>query len=71
MKFTGTIEQILFKLKFTDFDKTKQYDLEIKEHKNKRSLNANYYAWSLINQISEKMNISSIEIYRKYVKAIS
>lgn len=71
MKFTGTIEQILFKLKFTDFDKTKQYDLEIKEHKNKRSLNANSYAWSLINQISEKMNISSIEIYRKYVKDLS
>ena len=71
MTYTGTIEQILFKLKFTYFDKEKQYDLEIKEHKNKRSLNANSYAWSLINQISEKMNISSIEIYRKYVKDLS
>ena len=71
MKFTGTIDQIMFKLKSTYFDKEKQYDLDVKEHKNKRSLNCNAYAWSLINQISEKMNISSIEIYRKYVKDLS
>ena len=71
MQYTGTIEQIQIKLKFTDLDKTKKYDISITEHKNKRSLNCNNYAWKLINDLSDKMNISSIEIYRNYVKELS
>lgn len=71
MQYTGTLEQIQVKLKFTDLDKTKQYDLNLTEHKNKRSLNCNAYAWSLINQLSEKINLSSTEIYRNYVKELS
>lgn len=71
MQYTGTIEELLVKLKFTDLDKTKKYDISITEHKEKRSLNCNNYAWKLINDLSDKMNISSIEIYRNYVKELS
>src|SRR5574344_2603174 len=71
MQYTGTIDQIQVKLKFTDLDKTKKYDISITEHKEKRSLNCNNYAWKLINNLSDKMNISSIEIYRNYVKELS
>jgi hypothetical protein len=71
MQYTGTIEQILIKLKFSDLDKTKKYDLKITEFKKKRSLNCNSYAWLLIDQLSEKVGLSSVEIYRKYVKELS
>lgn len=55
----GTIEQIiqyLFKQ-----DKTKKY--ELKEYKEKRSLDANGYMWLLIQKLSEKLNITKEEIY--------
>lgn len=42
-------------------DRDKVY--EIKEKKNKRSLNANAYAWVLITQIAEKINSSKEEVY--------
>ena len=71
MQYTGTIDQILVKIKFTDLDKTKVYDINITEHKEKRSNNCNSYAWTLLNQLSDKMNIPSIEIYRNYVHDLS
>jgi hypothetical protein len=71
MQYTGTIEQIQVKLKFIDLDKTKIYDINITEHKNKRSTNCNSYAWTLLNQLSDKMNIPSIEIYKNYVHDLS
>lgn len=60
----GTIEQIiqyLFKQ-----DKTKQY--EVKEYKEKRSLNANNYAWKLITEIANIMRISKEEVYIEMLK---
>lgn len=36
---------------------------EIKEHKEKRSLNANAYAWSLIGKIADTLRISKDECY--------
>lgn len=60
----GNIEQIiqyLFKQ-----DKTKQY--EVKEYKEKRSLNANNYAWKLITEIANVMKISKEEVYIEMLK---
>lgn len=60
----GTIEQIiqyLFKQ-----DKTKLY--EVKEHKEKRSLNANNYAWKLITEIANVMRLSKEEVYIEMLK---
>lgn len=71
MQYSGTINQIMTKLKFTGFDKEKVYDIEITEHKNKRSLNANSYAWSLLTQLSQNMNIPKEELYKRYVKELN
>ena len=71
MQYTGTIDQILVKLKFTELDKTKKYDMNLTEHKNRRSLNANSYAWKMINELSENMGISSIILYKNYVYDLS
>lgn len=39
-------------------------DYEIKQHKPKRSLDANGYAWALIGQISNAVNVPSVDVYR-------
>ena len=44
------------------------YDIEIKKHTEKRSLDANAYAWVLIGKLAKKLNIASKEIYREYIK---
>ncbi len=39
------------------------YDLEIKEHRKKRSLDANAYAWVLIHKLAEAERITPEEVY--------
>ena len=41
---------------------------DIIPHKDKRSLNANAYAWVLIDKIAEKMKMQPIEVYRNAIK---
>lgn len=41
---------------------------EIKEHKEKRSLTANAYAWSLIGKIADALRTSKDETYRTMLK---
>ncbi len=50
--------------------KEKLYDLEVKEHKKKRSQDANAYAWVLINKLAEVLRITPIEIYRQAVQNV-
>ena len=62
----GTIEQIiqyLFKQ-----DKTKKY--EIKEYKEKRSLDANAYAWVLLGKLQDKLHIPKEDIYKDAIRLI-
>lgn len=47
-------------------DKEKQF--EIKEHKQKRSLNANAYCWTLIGKIAEKIGNTKEDVYREYIR---
>lgn len=61
---TGNAEEII-KWLFTQ-DREKQFD--ISEHKEKRSLNANAYAWSLIGKIADAMRIPKDEAYLKALK---
>lgn len=66
MTFTGTkteIQQFLFKL-----DKETIYDLKIDKHKKKRSLDANNYAWHLINEIANNLRLSKEEVYLQMLK---
>lgn len=41
--------------RFVEFMKDKLYDAELKEHREKRSLDANAYAWELITNIAETL----------------
>lgn len=59
---TGNINQIINYLLQQD-DRNKLYVID--EYKEKRSLNANNYAWLLITQIANKLNISKEECYLK------
>ena len=51
--------------------KDKLYDLVVKEHQKKRSLDANAYAWVLINKIADALRITPIEIYRQAIQNVS
>jgi hypothetical protein len=50
-------------------DKDKQFT--VKEHKEKRSLNANNYYWQLVNQIANKLHISKEEVHERMIKRYS
>lgn len=52
------------------YDKDKKWMLEIKEKKEKRSLDANSYCWALIDKLSEYTGISKVEIYKSAIKDI-
>lgn len=52
------------------FVMTKQnrlYDLEIKQHREKRSLDANAFCWLLLGKLSAVLQIPPKEIYRQYI----
>lgn len=66
MTFTGTkqeIQQFLYKL-----DKDIIYDIKIDKHRNKRSLDANNYAWALITEIANVLRLSKEEVYQNMLK---
>lgn len=50
--------------------KDRLYDLEIKEHRKKRSLSANAYAWILIDKLATAQGIPPIEVYRYAIRDI-
>lgn len=50
------------------FNQDREKLFEVKEHKQKRSLNANAYAWVLINKIANVMRTSKDEIYISMLK---
>lgn len=54
------------------FDKLKEGDvtLEIKKHRNKRNLDANAYAWVLIDKIAATLSIKKLEVYRSAIRDI-
>ncbi len=63
---TGKARRILDELKAG-----KDYDVEIREHREKRSLTANSYCWLLLGKLADKLfPITKNEIYREYVRQI-
>ena len=50
--------------------KDKEIDIDIKAHRNKRSLDANGYAWVLMDKIAARMHIDKAEVYREAIKSI-
>lgn len=57
-------------MKFLRTKKDRAYDLTIKEHREKRSLDANAYAWVLIGKIADALRITPKEIYRQAIQDI-
>ena len=45
-------------------------DITAKKHRNRRSLDANAYAWVLIGKIAEAMHIDRKEVYRDAIRSI-
>lgn len=60
----GTPKQLIIQLAMLDDDKI----YEVKEHKNKRSLDANAYYWVLVNKIAEALNQSKDFVHRSMLK---
>lgn len=56
-----------------EFVLTKQgklYDCLLKEHRDKRSLDANKYAWALLSQLADVLNTTKEELYLHKVREI-
>jgi hypothetical protein len=50
--------------------KDRDYDLTIKEHREKRSLDANAYAWVLMGKLAAAMHIKPVEVYRQQILGV-
>lgn len=48
----------------------KDYDLNVKRHTERRSLDANAYMWVLLDRLAESTGIRKEDIYRNYIKDI-
>lgn len=55
-------------VKFCAEMKQRKYDIEIKEHREKRSLDANAYLWVLLDKLADVLETTKEELYLGYVK---
>ena len=62
----GTQKQVITWL--LEQDNTKKY--EVKEYKEKRSLDANAYAWVLLEKLQDRLHIPKEDIYRDLIRNI-
>ena len=53
-----------------EIDQKKKYTVTIKESRKKRSLDANAYAWVLMNKLADKLNMGVRDLYRHYIPDI-
>lgn len=56
--------------KIADLANGRQFTVEIKEYRKKRSLDANAYAWVLIDKLAAKLNTSKADVYRNAIREI-
>lgn len=56
--------------KFVGEMKNRKYEVELKEYRQKRSLDANAYCWTLIDRLAEVLREPKEELYRGYIKDI-
>ena len=50
--------------------KDRLYDLEVKEHRQKRSLDANSYCWVLIHKLAHATRLTPVEVYREAIRNV-
>ena len=55
-----------------EFDRLKdgQVEITIKPRRNRRSKDANSYAWLIIDRIAEAMNVDKVDVYRSAIRSI-
>lgn len=53
-----------------ELENASEFDLEIKKHIKKRSLDANAYFWKLLRDMCKLQNLNPIEEYKKRVKEL-
>lgn len=46
------------------------YEADLKEHRKRRSLDANAYAWVLIGKLAAKLNLPKEDVYRQFIKDV-
>lgn len=61
---------ILQELLMLNFDDTKEYTIEIKEKKRKRSLDANAYFWLFLDKLVAKTGVDKKTAYRELIRDI-
>jgi hypothetical protein len=49
----------------SSLDESKDYDLEIKQHRVKRSLNANNYSWKLTDELADRLIVAGVKISKE------
>ena len=59
-----------FKQLVDDLNTCEKLSIEIKPFRQRRSLDANAYAWVLMDKLADKLNESKESIYREYIKNI-
>lgn len=62
----ATAREFVFSLQ----NNPKEHVAEIKQYRKKRSLDANGYYWKLCGELSAKLNIPPVEIYRQHIQNI-
>ena len=50
------------------FEQDRNKKFEVKEHKEKRSLNANNYFWTLVGKLADVMRLKKDEVYLKMLR---
>lgn len=69
--FTQSEQQKVFRrleYGFSELRPNKKYKLEITEHREKRSLDANAYAWKLIGEIATDQGADPNDVYRSCIR---
>ena len=59
-----------FKMLVDEMRDKDKLSIEVKPYRQRRSLDANAYAWVLIDKLAEKLNESKEAVYREYIKHI-
>lgn len=68
MKFQGTINYILTEIQKAALSTEKIFTCDIKEKREKRSLDANSYAWVLMDKIAKEIKSSKEEVYLRMLE---
>lgn len=53
---------------FDGVDKEKEFTINIKEYRKKRTLSQNAYLWVLLDEIGKKLRLNKEQVYKSYIK---